>query len=313
MLGFPGSSAGKESTCNAGDLDFIPGSGRSPTEETDYPLQYSWASLMAQTVKNPPAKWETWVWSLSWEDSLEEGTATHSSVLAWRIPWILQRSLEGYSPWGCRESDTTEWLSTAQCVYVNLQFPILSPFTLAKAVVFPVVVYGYESWTIKKAKCRRIDAFELWCWRRLLRVPWAARRSNQSILKEISPGCSLEGLMLKLKIQYFGHWCKELTHWKRPWCWERLKAGGEGDDRGWEGRMAPPTQWTWVWVNPRSWWWTGRPGVLQSMGSQRARHDWATELNWTDLIPGSHNFVLYICDSCFENKFISYHFFRFCI
>ena len=86
MLGFPGSSAGKESTCNAGDLDFIPGSGRSPTEETDYPLQYSWASLLAQTVKNPPAKWETWVRSLGWEDSLEEGMATHSSVLAWRIP-----------------------------------------------------------------------------------------------------------------------------------------------------------------------------------------------------------------------------------
>ena len=76
---------------------------------------------------------------------------------------------------------------------------------LVKAMVFPVVMYGYESWTIKKAECRRIDAFELWCWRRLLRVPWTARRSNQSILKQISPGCSLEGLMLKLKLQYFGH------------------------------------------------------------------------------------------------------------
>ena len=76
---------------------------------------------------------------------------------------------------------------------------------LVKALVFPVVMYGCESWTIKKAECRRIDAFELWCWRRLLRVPWTARRSNQSILKEISPGCSLEGLMLKLKFQYFGH------------------------------------------------------------------------------------------------------------
>ena len=124
-----------------------------------------------------------------------------------------------------------------------------------------------------------------WCfwtvlWRRLLRVPWTARRCNQSILKEISPGYSLEGLMLKLKLQYFlATWCKELTHWKRPWCWERLRAGGEGDDRGWDGWMASPTQWTWVWVNSGSWRWTGRPSVLHSMGSQRVRHDWATELN----------------------------------
>ena len=118
---------------------------------------------------------------------------------------------------------------------------------LVKAMVFPVVTYGCESWTIKKAECWRIDAFELWCWRRFLRVPWTARRSNKSILKEISPGCSLEGLMLKLKLQYFGHlmWRTDSpTHWKRPWCWERLKAGGEGDDRGWDGWMALPTQWT---------------------------------------------------------------------
>ena len=94
-------------------------------------------------------------------------------------------------------------------------------------------------------------------------------------------GYSLEGLMLKLKLQYFGHWCKELTHLRRPWCWERLKAGGEGDERGCHGWMASLTQWTCVWASSRSWWWTGRPGVLQSMGSQRVGHDWATELNWT--------------------------------
>ena len=87
---------------------------------------------------------------------------------------------------------------------------------LVKAMVFPVVMYGCESWTVRKAEHQKTDAFELWCWRRLLRVPWTARRSNQSILKEISPGCSLEGLMLKLKFQYFGHLMKELTHWKRP-------------------------------------------------------------------------------------------------
>ena len=133
--------------------------------------------------------------------------------------------------------------------------------------------YGCESWTIKKAEHQRIDAFELWCWIRLLRVPWTARRSNQSILKEISPGCSLEGMMLKRNSSILATWCEELTHWKRLWCWEGLGAGGEEDDRGWDGWMASPTQWTWVWVDSRSLWWTGRPGVLWIMGSQRVGHD----------------------------------------
>ena len=136
---------------------------------------------------------------------------------------------------------------------------------LVKAIAFPVVMYGCDSWTIKKAECQRIDAFELWCWRRLLRVPWTARRSNQSILKEISPEYSLERLMLKL--QYLATWCKELTHWKTSWYWEKLKAEEEGDDRGWDGWRASLTRWTWVWASSRSWWWTGKPGVLQSMGS----------------------------------------------
>ena len=108
---------------------------------------------------------------------------------------------------------------------------------LVKAMVFPVVMYGCESWTIKKAEHRRTDAFELWYWKRLLQVPWTARRSNQTILKEISPGCSLERLMLKLNLQYLATWCEELTLLKRPWCWERLRVGGEGDDRGWDGWM----------------------------------------------------------------------------
>ena len=150
---------------------------------------------------------------------------------------------------------------------------------------FSTQSYGRESWTVKKAECRRTDAFELWCWKRLLRVPWTARRSNQSILKKISPGCSLEGMMLKLwNCSTLATSCEELTHWKRLWCWEGLGAGGEGDDRGWDGWMASPTRWTWVWVNSGSWWWTGRPGVLQFMGLQRVRRDWATELNWTELI-----------------------------
>ena len=148
---------------------------------------------------------------------------------------------------------------------------------------------------LSEAEHRRIDAFELWCWRRLLRVPWTARRSNQSILKEISPGCILEGLMLNLKLQYFGWW-EELTHLKSPWCWERLKAGGEGDDRGWDGWMVSLTQWTWVWVNSGSWWWTGRPGVLQFMGLQRVGHDSVTELNWIfHSIYISHLLYSFIC------------------
>ena len=155
---------------------------------------------------------------------------------------------------------------------------------LVKSMVFPVVMYGCERWTVKKAERWRIDAFELWCWRRLLRVPWTARRSNQSILKEISPGISLEGRMLKLQLQSFGHLMQKADLLKRLML-ERLRAGGEGDDRGWDGWMASLTRWTWVWMHSGSWWWTGRPGVLWFMASQRVEHDWATELNWTE----SHN------------------------
>ena len=151
-------------------------------------------------------------------------------------------------------------------------------------MIFPVM-YGCESWTIKKAERWRIDASELWCWRRLLRVPWTARRSNQSILEEISPGCSLEGLMSKLKVQYFGH-----LIWRADSLEKTLMLGKiEGRRRRGQQRMrcwmASLTQWTRVWVNSESWWWTGRPGVLHSMESQRVGHDWATELIWTELNP----------------------------
>ena len=152
---------------------------------------------------------------------------------------------------------------------------------LVKVMVFPVVMYGCESWTIKKTEHRRIDAFELWCWRRLLRVPWTARRSNQSILKEISPEYSLEGLMLRLKLQLFDHMMWRTESLEKTWCWERLKAG-EGYDRGCDGWMASLTWWAWVWVGSGSWWWSGKPGMLQSMGLQRVRHDWVAELNWTE-------------------------------
>ena len=158
---------------------------------------------------------------------------------------------------------------------------LLNKVHLVKAMVFPVVMYGCENWTIKKAECQRIDAFELWCWRRLLRVHWTVRRFNQSILKEISLEYSLEDWCWSWNYNTLATWCKELTHLKRPWCWKRLRAAGEVDDRGWDGWMASLTQWTWVWVNSGSWWWTERPGMLQSTGSQRVGHNWATELNWT--------------------------------
>ena len=144
-------------------------------------------------------------------------------------------------------------------------------------------MYGCESWTIKKAECRRINAFELWCWRRLLRVPWTARRSKQFILTEISPEYSLEGLMLKHQLQSFGHLMRRTDSLEKPLMLGKIEDGKkEGDDRGWDGWMASPTQWTWVWVNSRSWWWTGRPGVLQSMGLPRVRHYLRTEVNWTE-------------------------------
>ena len=156
-------------------------------------------------------------------------------------------------------------------------------------------MYGCEHWTIKKAEWWWIDAFELWCGRRLLIVPWTARRSNKSILKEISYGCSLEGLMLKLKLQFFGHLMWRADSFEKTLMLGKMRAGGEGDDRGWDGWMASPTQWTWVWVNSGSWWWTGRPGVLQLMGSQRVRHNWVTELNWTELIIDSLITHLQVC------------------
>ena len=123
---------------------------------------------------------------------------------------------------------------------------------LVKAMVFPVVMYGCESWTVKKAEHWRIDAFELWFWRRLLRVSWTARRSNKSILKEISPGVHWKDRCWSWNSHTLATLCKELTHLKRPWCWERLRAGGEGDDRAWDGWMASLTQWTWVWVDSGS-------------------------------------------------------------
>ena len=147
---------------------------------------------------------------------------------------------------------------------------------LVKAMVFPVVMYGCQSWAIKKSEHRRIDTFELWCWRRCLRVPWTARRSNQSILKEVNPGYWLERLMLKLKLQDFGHLTLMLG-----------KIEGRRK-RGWDGWMISLTWWTWVWVSSGSWWWPGKPGMLQSTGSKLL--DMTEQLNWTQL-----NCSIYSC------------------
>ena len=156
-------------------------------------------------------------------------------------------------------------MTNLDSIFKSRDITLPTKVCLLKAMVFPVVMYGCESWTTKKAECQGIDTFELWCWRRLLRVPWTARRSNQSILKEISPECSLEGLMLKLKLQYFGHLMRRADSFEKTLMLGKFEGRRR---RGWQ-RMR--------WLDGI----TDRSGVLWFMGSQGVRHDWATELNWT--------------------------------
>ena len=193
------------------------------------------------------------------------------------------RILTGYSPYSQKEFRRTDGI----------------PFFKKKMTLGRKVMTNLESIFKSRditlpTKVQRIGAFELWFWRRL-ESPLDCKEIQPLHSKGNSLEHSLEGLMLKLKLQYFGTWCEELTHLKRPWCWERLKVRGEGDDRGWDGWRVSLTQWTWVWVNSRSWWWTGRPGVLQSMGFQRVRHDWATELiNFFILCPELFFFFFFL-------------------
>ena len=145
-----------------------------------------------------------------------------------------------------------------------------------KALVFPGVIYGCESWTIKKAEHWRIDAFELWCWRRRLRVLGLQGEPTSPSERQSVLNIWWKDWCRSWNFSTLATWCEELPHMKRPGCWERLKMGREGIDRGWDGWMALPTQWTWVWVKSGTWWWTGKSGVLKSMGSQsRTRlSDW---------------------------------------
>ena len=172
---------------------------------------------------------------------------------------------------------------------------------LVKAMVFSVVMYGCESWTIKKAECHRIDAFELWCWRRVLRVPWTARRSNQSILLVISPWCSLEGLMLKLKLQYFGHLIRRADSLEKTLMLGKI----EGRRRkGWQRTRSLDGIIESMDMGLGGLWklcWTGRPGMLQFMGLQRVGHNGVTELNWNNCVQKVEDEVIFHDSFCTTN------------
>ena len=175
-------------------------------------------------------------------------------------------------------------MTSLDSILKSRDFTLLTKVHLVKAVIFPVVMYGCEGWTINKAKRWRINVFELWCWRRLLRIPWTARRSNQFILKEISPEYSLKGMMLKLKFQYFGHLVWRTDSLEKTLMLGKIEGSRKRDDRGWNSWMASPTWWTswWVWAGSRSWWWTGRPGVLQPWDHKGS--DTNEVLNWTEVL-----------------------------
>ena len=192
---------------------------------------------------------------------------------SWLYPW----NSEMLAPW--KKSYYQARQHSKKQIYY---FANKGPF--AKAMVFPLVTHVCESWTIKKAEHRRTDTSELWCWRRLLRVPWTARRSNQSIVKEISPEYSLEELMLKLILQYFGHLLQITDSLEKTLMLWKIVGGRRRGNRGWDGWMASPTQCTWVWASSGCWWWTGKPGELQSTGSQRVRYNWVrkTESDTTE-------------------------------
>ena len=230
-----------------------------------------------------------WILSFKPTFSLSSFTFMH-----WRRKWqptpvFLPGESQGREPGGLLSmgshrvghnwSDLAAAAAADSSILKSKDITLPAKVRLVKAMVFPVVMYRCESWTVKKAACWRIHAFELCRWRRLLRVSWTARRSNQSILKEISPEYSLEGLKLKLELQYTGHLMRRVDSLEKT-----LMLGGIGGRRR-RGEQRKKwldginNSWAWVWASSRSWWRTVKPGVLQSMGSQRVRHNWATELN----------------------------------
>ena len=241
------------------------------SDEIKRHLLLGMTSLVAQTVKCLPTMQETRVWSMGWEDLLEKEMATHSSILAWKIPWMEEPSWllsMGLQRVG-HDWVTSLHLLLGRKAMTNLDntlksrdIALLTKVHLVKAMVFPVVMYGCESWTIKKAECQRIDCFEVCCWRRILRVPWTTRRSNQSILKEINPEHSLEGLMLKLKLQYFGHLIQKADSLEKTLMLGKTEGRRRWDDRGRDSWMTSLIWWTWIWGRSGSWWWTGQSEVL---------------------------------------------------
>ena len=200
-------------------------------------------------------------------------------ITSWQIDGETMETERNFIFWVCKitadgdcSHETKRWFLLGRKSMTNLDSILKSrdiilptKVHIVKAMVFPVVIYGCESCTIRMAEHQRTDAFKLWCWRRLLRVCWTARRSNQSMLKEINTEYSLVELILKLKLQYFGHLMWRATHWERLWCWERLRAGGEEGSRGW---MVSPTQWTWTWANFGRLWGTGKSGCSPQGGKE---------------------------------------------
>ena len=171
-------------------------------------------------------------------------------------------------------------MTNLDSIFKSRDITLPTKIRLVKAMVFPVVMYGCESWTVKKAECQRIDAFELWfgedSWESL-----GLQDPTSPFWRRLALGFLWKEWCWSWNSSILATSCEELTYWKRLWWWEGLGAGGEWDDRGWDGWMASLTRWTWVWVNSGSWWRTERPGMLRFTGSQRVGHDWATDLIWS--------------------------------
>ena len=168
-------------------------------------------------------------------------------------------------------------MTNLSSIFKSRDVTLLTKAHTVKSMVFPVVMYGCESWTLKKTECRRIDLFWTVGLEKTLESPLDCKEIKPVNSKGNQSWIFIGRTDAEAEIPILWSPDAKNTHWKRPWCWERLKTGGEKDDRGWDGWMASLTQWTWIWASSGSWWWTGRPGVLQSMGSQR----WTQLSDWT--------------------------------